>query len=76
MNEYLQLLENMDDLSLIEKRTLLSITTYLNKEELDEFANYNKMLNISAKQSLNLENIDINNDEIKAKLLMFKKYAL
>ena len=76
MNEYLQLLENMDDLSLVEKRTLLSITTYLNEEELDEFANYNKMLNISAKQSLNLENIDISNDEIKAKLSMFKKYTL
>lgn len=74
-NEYLSLLDNMDDLTNSEKRTLLGITTYLNKEELDEFADFNKDLNISIKDSLKLENIGINNEKIKEVLLRFKQYV-
>lgn len=74
-NEYLNLLDNMEDLTDSEKRTLLGITTYLNKEELDEFADFNKDLNISIKDSLKLENIDIKNEKIKDILIRFKKYV-
>ena len=74
-NEYLNLLDNMEDLTDSEKRTLLGITTYLNKEELDEFADFNKNLNISIKDSLKLENIDIKNEKIKDILIRFKKYV-
>lgn len=74
-NEYLNLLDNMEDLTDSEKRTLLGITTYLNKEELDEFADFNKDLNISIKDSLKLENTDINNEKIKEVLLRFKQYV-
>lgn len=74
-NEYLNLLEDMEDLTDSEKHTLLSITTYLNKEELEEFAEYNKGLNISIIDSLKLENIDIKNEKIKEVLLRFKQYA-
>ena len=74
-NEYLNLLDNMEDLTDSEKRTLLGITTYLNKEELDEFADFNKDLNISIKDSLKLENTDINNEKIKDILIRFKRYV-
>lgn len=74
-NEYLNLLDNMEDLTDSEKRTLLSITTYLNKEELNEFADFNKGLNISIRDSLKLENTDINNEKIKEVLLRFKQYV-
>ena len=74
-NEYLNLLDNMEDLTDFEKRTLLSITTYLNEEELNEFADFNKGLNISIRDSLKLENIDINNEKIKEVLLRFKQYV-
>ena len=59
-NEYLSLLDNMESLTDSEKRTLLGITTYLNKEELDEFADFNKDLNISIKDSLNLIIVSLN----------------
>lgn len=74
-NEYISLLDNMESLTDSEKRTLLSITTYLNEEELNEFADFNKGLNISIKDSLKLENIDINNEKIKEVLLRFKQYV-
>ena len=74
-NEYLNLLDNMEDLTDFEKRILLSITTYLNEEELNEFADFNKGLNISIRDSLKLENIDINNEKIKEVLLRFKQYV-
>ena len=74
MNEYLALLNNMEYLQDFEKRTLLGITTYLNKEELNELANYNKNLNISIQDSLKLINTDIKNEKIKEILLRFKKY--
>lgn len=74
-NEYLSLLDNMESLTDSEKRTLLGITTYLNKEELNEFADFNKGLNISIRDSLKLENTDINNEKIKEVLLRFKQYV-
>ena len=74
-NEYLNLLDNMEDLTDFEKRILLSITTYLNEEELNEFADFNKGLNISIRDSLKLENTDINNEKIKEVLLRFKQYV-
>jgi hypothetical protein len=74
-NEYLNLLDNMENLTDSEKRTLLSITTYLNKEELEEFANFNKEQNISVRDSLKLENTDINNEKIKEVISRFKKYV-
>lgn len=74
-NEYLSLLDNMESLTDSEKRTLLGITTYLNKEELDEFADFNKDLNISIKDSLKLENTDIKNEKIKDILIRFKRYV-
>lgn len=74
-NEYISLLDNMESLTDSEKRTLLSITTYLNEEELNEFADFNKGLNISIRDSLKLENTDINNEKIKEVLLRFKQYV-
>ena len=75
MNEYLNLLDNIDTLSTSEKRILLSITTYLNEDELDEFEKFNKDLNISIKDSLKLNNISINNEKIRETLMMLKKYV-
>ena len=58
-----------------ELRTLSIVLVLLNKEKLDEFADFNKDLNISIKDSLKLENIDIKNEKIKDILIRFKKYV-
>ena len=74
-NVYLELLENMEDLTDSQRKILLCITTYLNEEELSEFENYNKSLNISIKDSLNLKNIQTDNARLNELLQRFKKYV-
>ena len=75
MNKYLELLENLNELTDSQKRILLGLTTYLTENDLNELEEYYKSSNINVIDSLTLDNISIKNEKIKDILERFKSYV-
>lgn len=69
------MLDNMTNLTDSQKRILVGITTYLNEEELDKFADYSLKHNISVIESLQLDDISISDEKIYEKLRMLRRYV-
>lgn len=75
MGSYLNLLENINELTLSQKRILLGLTTYLTEGELKDLQLYYKKLGIEVIDSLSLSETSINNDKIRNILEKFKSYV-